>query len=685
MVLLSALLEGALASHQHVTTRDAPEDYPADNLVDLLTVLSLIFASISVISTLTTLYWFTKMRRSFRHELIMLLIQSDFIKSAAFVVFPLVNLIRGKVESNSAFCQVSGFALALGIESADIAVLLIAVHSVMYIFRPRSGLYPYRRTAYMIYYLFPLTIGCLAFADGAGYQNVGHYCYLRTDHGWARMALSWVPRYIIGASIVCIYAFVYFYVRKRMGEYGRRSSTSMPYPPSRGYRDSEVPPTPPIAYHGLLSSAPNSRRGSAADSILHGQKRSSLSSVSTIRLEQPHNFGIYGTIRGEPGGNSAPRSTRPFQWNSNWSGFDKQPATTSSAFLLHEDQADPLSSPPPVHSPEASHHPTRKGSASSATNVLENKVSRQSTENSTMTAPSTTTASSSTFTAKDDVQPTIALPTPPLLPPPAETSPNLMPTETFGGDDYAGVTKNREKIRRQLRSLIVYPLAYMITWVFPFVSHVMGYDGKRILSEPVWLMAVSLVSLCIQGTVDSLLITIREQPWRHARGRFWSAVGKRLASSVNFWTRGAAGRTKEEMLVDGRLARERREEEIVFERARAGRVAGSGGMGGGYFSGGGMRRWNRLSGRGSVGGVSISMVGAPNKVRREWWDVDFADGGLSDDGEDVELAAGQRRASTNDIESGVGVVYGDIDQALFSSSETTPKLRQDDGESPRTG
>lgn len=289
-----------------------------------------------------------------------------------------------------------------------------------------------------------------------------------------------------------------------------------------------------------------------------------------------------------------------------------------------------------------------------------------------------------------------------MLPPPTETSPILIPSETFGGDDYAGVTKNREKIRRQLRSLIVYPLAYMCIWVFPFVSHVMGYNDSLNPSEPAWLMVVGLVSMCVQGTVDSLLFAIREQPWRYARGRFWSAVGRRLASSVNFWTRdagwgwrwrgdgvmggGAAGRTREEMLVDGRLARERREEEIVFERARAGRVAGSGGMGGGYFSGSGMKRWTRLTGRGTGVGAGIGMVGGAAKVRREWWDVDLADGAMSDEDEDDEMgpAPGRRREGSDDIESRGGTRHRDGDESIFSYSENSSRRRKEEGESRRS-
>jgi len=74
MVLLGALLERALtitpptaSSSSHATARDVNVHEP-QSLVNLLTILSLIFASISVISTLSTLYWFLKMRRSFRHE-----------------------------------------------------------------------------------------------------------------------------------------------------------------------------------------------------------------------------------------------------------------------------------------------------------------------------------------------------------------------------------------------------------------------------------------------------------------------------------------------------------------------------------------------------------------------------------------------------------------------------------------
>jgi G protein-coupled receptor GPR1 len=533
----------------------------------------------------------------------MLLIQSDFIKSSAFVIFPIVSLIHGPVSSNSAFCQIAGFSLAVGIESSDIAVLLIALHSIMYIFRPRSGLYPYRRIACLVYYLFPVIAGCLAFIDaGAGYENLGHYCYLRTDTSWTRLALSWVPRYIIATSIVVIYVFVYVYVRKRMVDYGRRSSGNLSHPRARQYYD--VPPTPPIAYHGLLSSNPSSRRGSAADAVAIDRQRS-FSSASTIRR------GSNGVVGVEPSLKTASQPRRSIQWN--WSGF-KQPASSVDTDPLADEATDPLSPGPPVLStPPAVHSPRANQS-----------VSEDPCDSSSITSPQpfwhrplasscpTHFGSANSRADQSSPGPGVSLPNiltmlrkgPPRAArtpdhPTTETSPILISPSSFG--DESGVIKNREKIRRQLRSLLAYPLVYMIIWVFPFVSHVMGYDDSVRPDDPQWLLIVSIISLCIQGAVDCTLFTIREQPWKHAKGKFWTSFKKRLSLRWNgsWMDVGIAGRTREEMLIDGRIARERREEEIEYERT-----------------------------------LQASTGPGRRKGGREWWDVEFD--GPPDDNEDED-------------------------------------------------
>lgn len=50
-----------------IAARDIANDR-VEHTVRVLNILSLTFASISILSTLLALYWFGRMRRSFRHE-----------------------------------------------------------------------------------------------------------------------------------------------------------------------------------------------------------------------------------------------------------------------------------------------------------------------------------------------------------------------------------------------------------------------------------------------------------------------------------------------------------------------------------------------------------------------------------------------------------------------------------------
>ncbi|GAB1319290.1 G protein-coupled receptor gpr1 [Madurella fahalii] len=611
------LLDGTAVSEPmpSMTPENAAADESSQNTIRLLTILSLVFASISVVSTLPTLYWFVRMRRSFRHELILLLIQSDILKSTAYVIFPIVSLVRGNVESDSTFCQLSGFTLAIGIESADVAILLIALHSVMYIFRPRSGLYPYRRVAYLVFYLFPATTASLAFIRGYGYENVGQYCYLRTDRTWTRLMLSWIPRYFICISIVLIYAFIYLYIWKRIGDYGRRSSEAVQqcrWPSASG----SVPATPRICYHGLIPSTPSSRRTSVVDTVSASKdRRRPASSISTIQT-----------------GNGSAQAE--IQWN--WTGFTQAQSLGRSTPEADETgdpltpDLPPISSPPPAHSPQpraapitdcpparasrdSIHHPplassTKRPSHSAGPNDSaghKKRIHSLTPLLSRLHKIRTRTASSSSSIAE-----------PHHAAPPSPPAPLSSVADDCSSPTAGVVSQQRDRVRRQLRSLFVYPLAYMVVWLFPFVSHILGYDdnnnnpdraagGGGGEEDPRWLLVVGIISLCVQGAVDCALFMLREKPWRHAAegrgflGSLWSIVRSRGG--------GIAGRTREEMLVDGRLARERREEEILVERA-----------------------------------AREGSVGRPKAVR-EWWEMD-GDGGSDDDDDDDDQGTTRERA-----------------------------------------
>ncbi|KAK4125657.1 hypothetical protein N657DRAFT_568720 [Parathielavia appendiculata] len=572
-----------------------------EHIVRVLLALSLAIASVSVMATLSAMYW-----------LILLLIRSDFLKTLVFVVFPIVSFAWGSIPSDSAFCQISGFTLAVGIESSDVAVLLIALHSAMYIFRPRSGLYPYRRLAYLVFYLYPLLAASLAFLQGNGYENMGHFCYLRTDRSWERLALSWIPRYIIFAGIVVIYAFIYLYIRRRMGDYGRRCSEDMQ--PSLASMSTNTPPVPPLCYNGLITSTPSSRRTSATDTV--SAAKESLRPSSSTSRERPASSWT---------STEAPPSRNSVRWN--WTGFT-QAQSSGLAHLPSDKPGVPVApSFSDLLSPPAAHTHRRLPATSTSPNAT----------------PQQTLATNDPFPPPSDVPASSLILAPPtsasISPPPAADSEQPYLPTPLPGHSPAAQQTNRKPTLRQLRSLFIYPLAYTITWLFPFISHILGYNddsrahhhssspqqqGVVVHSDPPpphWLLVVSLASLCVQGAVDCGVFMARETPWRfEARGRgFWAALWRRWGWNFNWEVQcggrrrvsEGAGRSREEMLVDGRLARERREAEVKSERER-GMSRGKGVVVGGEV---GREWWDVYTER-------VEVVGDDDDVGYEDWEVD---------------------------------------------------------------
>jgi G protein-coupled receptor GPR1 len=108
-----------------------------------------------------------------------------------------------------------------------------------------------------------------------------------------------------------------------------------------------------------------------------------------------------------------------------------------------------------------------------------------------------------------------------------------------------GTVKSREKILRQLRLLFIYPIVYVVIWILPFIVQLTGY-GK---GAPYGMRLASIVFLCFHGFADALVFSLKEKPWRH------SQAFKLI--NLRFWKR----RTREEMTLDSRFAKKRREQE----------------------------------------------------------------------------------------------------------------------------
>lgn len=115
---------------------------------------------------------------------------------------------------------------------ADSIIVLIAVHTALTIFASRkansqTGLYRYRCGAYTCWALFSVLMAALAFINpSSAYVSQGTFCYLPARPIWYRLALSWVPRYLILCTILGIYLAVYLYTKSKFGNFDAKFSTN---------------------------------------------------------------------------------------------------------------------------------------------------------------------------------------------------------------------------------------------------------------------------------------------------------------------------------------------------------------------------------------------------------------------------------------------------------------------------
>lgn len=536
---------------------------------------------------------FTK--SNFSLSLIILLISSDLVRSSWLIIYSCATLTDSlSTDSATTFCQVNGFFFALGIEASDAAVFLIALHWTVYIFRSNrvageSGIYPYRYIAFAFYAVLPILMASLAFFTRfPAYVDTGQYCYLPTNPWWDRMALSWIPRYINVILIIFMYGASYAYIRAEMKCFTRQHASI-----SMNHRERQTPDTPPLICHGLIPSPHESRRIS-----FRIPPSGSLYEGSQV-IQDDASIAFRDSLRSRLDRLSV-SSARPKAWP--WEGLDWEPGVREPT------PASGLVSPR-TGVPERMMQPPRP---SLSTMKLGGKVESLPSRPSLPVCPTSfecyrrpisiameeedgaskaenTKIGTSSLLRGPQMHIFTMLQQGPSQRNETTTRENTVTAspdyETLASD---GVSRGREKIRRQLRLLFIYPTVYAFVWIFPFISDVIGFD-KDNYQGPYWISVASLVSLCVQGLADSLVFCMREKPWRHMQGGFWANMGS-FINGLSFDSRNEIGRTREEMFHEGSRARLRREEEMEREQ-----------------------RASRFSPRGA----------SQASVSRNWWDVEL--------------------------------------------------------------
>jgi len=121
-----ASLDDTQSSLAHLQTRNSGlSSYSSVNSAAILAaqqrrtiqIMCACMSCFSILAAMCAIYWFTMMRRSYRRDLVLMLILGDFYKSLWYLIYGSVSFGRGQVQSSDHFCQVSGFMLQTGLES----------------------------------------------------------------------------------------------------------------------------------------------------------------------------------------------------------------------------------------------------------------------------------------------------------------------------------------------------------------------------------------------------------------------------------------------------------------------------------------------------------------------------------------------------------------------------------------
>ncbi|TVY86891.1 G protein-coupled receptor [Lachnellula willkommii] len=530
-----------------------------------LQILALTFSTVSVASAILAFYWFVKMRRSFRHDALVYDISDCYLfeRPRSWQLEFLSSQWILPVSGDGSIRQDPRSTCRQRLILADFAILQIALHTALYIFKPRissgeGGLYPYRKFAYVCWVIFPVLMASLAFINGReAYDSEETYCYLPVRPFWYRLALVWIPRYIIFIVILGIYASIYFYVRykfhgfKRAGRtQGAGNSTSLDSEGTeRPSRKSGIPATPALARHGLI---PDSRKQST---IGEGRKHSASTMGSFTERKVIGATGIHRFMWA-----NIMKSTKPA---SSLSPLE-EPASNIDSFVGPltpqplPDFASATSASP--RSPDSSEMPSR----SRVTSWRDMAVQRFS--------PSIPSDANTTDPSVVNIHGI-------LRHPDGSDSPPMSRLELVNsrGQNLANaeMVRTRDKIHRQLRFLFIYPLVYIGMWAVPFVSHVLQYDDRFATNPPFGLSCATTIFVCSQAAVDCWLFSTREKPWRHIPGNSGSFWG-----SFKFWKgwKGASkrkvdrgpGKTRGEMVREARVAYRRRDEELAQKQVEFG-------------------------------------------------------------------------------------------------------------------
>ncbi|KAF2102900.1 hypothetical protein NA57DRAFT_71884 [Rhizodiscina lignyota] len=483
----------------------------------VLQVVAVATAAISVVMAVVTSYWFLRMSKRLRHSLIMFLITGDLFRAIWMLIISILALREGQVQSSSTVCQASGWFIQFGTIMNDWAALALAVHGAIQIIRPSVNaihsvdvMFVYRHWIYAALIIIPVLCSSLGYVmENGHYTASGAFCMLPIRPLWYRLALSWIPRYIIGMTILGLTIAVYVHVRNVYKGTTRSrwwALSSIAVPKDDTETQTTQPSTEPLT-------APRSSH--IRDSITSHDAFDMLG-LSTMDNAPSRRLSALTTAFGSTPAQT-PKADQPI---STQLSLDAPPSPAGgrrkSAVSMSTSSSSTGIPPRRIHSldlpPKGHREPT---TTTTPTKALPRRVSIRSNTKRNSSAQSI--ASNHTRSSKIG----LTLPAVLSIPMPSQfhrsrapSTPNVLRSQ-------------RAAIRRHLRLTFIYPLVYIAMWLCPFALHCMQYNNYFAAQPPFALGVLATCCYTLMAAVDCGIFAYREKPWRHIRrnigGSFWGS------------------------------------------------------------------------------------------------------------------------------------------------------------------
>jgi G protein-coupled receptor GPR1 len=403
------------------------------------------------------------------------------LRSLLEIIYGVVAIIKENGDTAifiSPVVLASGWIMAYSLEASDAMVFIIAVHTAVYVFRPKlrspkdeGGLWRWRAPLFAAWILIPAILASLAFIHYPAYIPLVTWCYLPPRPLVWRYALAWGPRYFIFLTITVIYVALYIHVRLVYRRISRSQAGSIARPSASAL-------SRPISGHSRFRGR---KRDNAFDRVLRrlflckGRKQTAPTESFNQTFRHP-----FPEVKGKD-----------------------EPCPTE-----------------------------RTAVDSDVEKTAENSVSSQDSlsptgmcygRRGTNTGQSILSNNSNTPDFIDDTR-RVSL----VLHMVASNAPY-------------GFADRRARVERQIRSLFIFPVVYFLMWIPPFINHIyQSITYENVEDEngllPAGIFTVGLIAsvfLPLQGFINVFVYAIREKPWKKSATSPPSASHSSRPSIVN--------------------------------------------------------------------------------------------------------------------------------------------------------